>query len=62
MNTRKIKLAAGNLRNITAEKLYLKTGILLARPVQVYAILNTQCNARCRMCQCRRDNSEETPL
>lgn len=59
MNPRTIRLAAGNIRNIAAEQLYLKTGIFLAKPIQIYAIINTKCNARCRMCTCWRNNSDD---
>lgn len=55
-------LAAANLRNLAAEKLYLKTGIDTTRPIQIYSLINTRCNARCRMCNCwRKEDPPELP-
>ncbi len=48
-------LAAANLRNLAAEKLYVKTGIDNTRPIQIYSLVNMRCNARCKMCVCWRE-------
>lgn len=50
-----LSLAWGNTRNKLAEGLYLKTGIDLVLPLQVYGLVNRRCNARCRMCDSWRD-------
>lgn len=47
---RLLRLAAANARSKLAESLYVRTGLDLTRPVQVYATVNTRCVARCRMC------------
>lgn len=54
MKIRTLQLAAANVRNLVAQKLYLKTGIDFTRPVQIYGLINIRCNAKCRMCNCWR--------
>lgn len=57
-----LRLASANARCLVAQRVYLKTGIDVTRPVQVFALVNRQCNARCKMCDCWRDpNPEELP-
>ena len=45
-----VKVALSNARNKFAEKLYIKWGIDMTRPIQIYGIINNTCNARCSMC------------
>ncbi len=50
-----IKLAVNNVKSRLAEQLYLKTGIDFSRPVQISGLLNKRCNAKCRMCEERKN-------
>ena len=62
MNRRFLQLGLGNVRSKLAELLYLKTPLDRTRPVQVYGLVNTRCNARCVMCDYWRDeNPAELP-
>ncbi len=51
------RLIKGNVRNLAAEQLYLRTNIDISRPTQVYALINRRCNSKCKMCDCWRDPS-----
>lgn len=50
MNLRILNLALKNARNKIAESFYIKSHIDFTRPIQIYATINNQCNARCAMC------------
>ncbi|MCK5113602.1 MAG: radical SAM protein [Phycisphaerae bacterium] len=56
--SRLVRLALANLRSKFAEQLFVRTGLDFTRPVQIYAILTTRCNARCEMCTYWRDPVE----
>lgn len=45
-----MRIVAGNIHNKLAEFAYLNLGADFTRPIQVYGIVNTRCNTRCRMC------------
>jgi len=62
MNKKAIHLAFSNIKNKLAETVYLHTAIDATRPIQIYGLINTRCNARCPMCDYwRLDNHEEIP-
>ena len=57
--SRLVRLALANMRSKFAERLFIRTGWDFTRPVQIYAILTTRCNARCKMCTYWRDEVEQ---
>ncbi len=50
MNYRILNLAKSNFRGKIAESIYLKANIDITRPVQIYGLINNNCNAKCIMC------------
>lgn len=56
--SRLFRLAMANIRSKIAEQLFFWTGRDFTRPVQIYAVLTTRCNARCKMCTYWRDPVE----
>jgi len=62
LNLNIIKVSYGNVINKIAEKVYLHTNLDFTRPTQIYALINTRCNSKCRMCDSWREvNPEEVP-
>jgi len=62
MDTSLIWLGIANVRNKSAESLYLKFGLDITRPTQIYGLVNRTCNAKCKMCDIwRSDRLGELP-
>jgi len=49
-------LIKNNFRNKLAELFYFRLGIDITHPVQIYGIINTRCNAKCKTCPYWRTN------
>lgn len=58
MNKRVFKLAISNLTSELAASLYIKSGIDLSHPAQVYVQINETCNSKCVMCDVWRGRSK----
>jgi len=62
MSLQTIQLALINLRSKAREWAYLKVGLDVTRPVQIYGLVNNRCNAKCVMCDVwREENTPELP-